>query len=205
MMQSKTCVVCGEDYGRPSNREFARWATQRACSHTCNGVLRRRPKKQRGPVQKRKPLTTRIEENTVACETTGCWLWTGTTRQGYGTIKMSRNGKRLNVAAHRASYMAFVGPIPAGLVIDHLCANTLCMDPHHLEAVTPEENGRRGTHGKQKHEPRTHCPNGHEYPDGPGELRSNRRCKVCKAAGKRRYKAGARARAEAMLERAKTQ
>jgi HNH endonuclease len=65
-----------------------------------------------------------------------CWRWTGDVSvRGYGRIKRR--------AAHRVSYELFVGPIPAGMTIDHLCFNTRCVNPAHLEPVTAEENLRR--------------------------------------------------------------
>jgi len=80
----------------------------------------------------------------------GCWLWHGTWRSGgwrrsaggarrYGTI--SYKGK--NRVAHRYMYEATVGPVPDGMVLDHLCGNTRCIFPRHLEVVTVNENSRR--------------------------------------------------------------
>jgi hypothetical protein len=71
-----------------------------------------------------------------------CWLWTRpVNRMGYAQICVGA-GKR--VFAHRLSYEVFVGPIPAGLQIDHLCRVHHCVNPSHLEPVTARENIMRG-------------------------------------------------------------
>lgn len=79
-----------------------------------------------------------------------CWIWTGTLRgrgRGYG-----RFCEGVNKLAHRVSYEHFIGPIPRGMEIDHLCRQTLCVNPRHLEAVAHRKNVQRGlvpgnTHG----------------------------------------------------------
>lgn len=70
-----------------------------------------------------------------------CWEWTaGTTSHGYGNFRVSEDSV---VGAHRFVYEWLVGPISEGLELDHLCSNTLCINPDHLEPVTGEENRRR--------------------------------------------------------------
>lgn len=71
---------------------------------------------------------------------TGCWIWTGAQLKGYGRLSTRSNPSGL---AHRIVYSALVGPIPDGLTLDHLCQNTLCVNPAHLEPVTASENLRR--------------------------------------------------------------
>ena len=76
----------------------------------------------------------------------GCWEWTKALHsRGYGQmITGSKTTKRHNVYAHRFAYETLVGPIPDGLVLDHLCRNPKCVNPAHLEPVTRQENIRRG-------------------------------------------------------------
>lgn len=70
-----------------------------------------------------------------------CWQWTGSCdKDGYGKFRFNNRHFR----AHRFVWELLVGPIPDGLVIDHLCRNTGCVNPDHLEPVTNEENLRRG-------------------------------------------------------------
>ena len=71
----------------------------------------------------------------------GCWEWVGRTgKDGYGSVGAARNSR----LAHRVSYEWWMGDIPDGLEIDHLCRNRACVRPDHLEPVTHMENVRRG-------------------------------------------------------------
>lgn len=71
----------------------------------------------------------------------GCWVWLGQqNRNGYGRFK--RRGER--IMAHKYFFQLYKGPIPEGLVLDHLCKVRACVNPNHLEPVTVQVNTLRG-------------------------------------------------------------
>lgn len=109
-----------------------------------------------------------------------CWLWTGV-KQGSGYGQFWLNGRMQ--PAHRVSYELVVGPIPAGLVIDHLCRVHHCVNPLHLEPVTHQTNVDRGESyliSAAVRGTKTHCPQGHPY-EGDNLIITplGRRCREC--------------------------
>lgn len=110
-----------------------------------------------------------------------CWLWTGYINKKtlYGEISARRkptlSGTKM---PHRTAWELLVAPIPPKHHIDHLCRVRHCVNPSHLEPVTPKVNAERGLHGAL----RTHCSKGHRLTPENSYVRpcdNSRKCRIC--------------------------
>lgn len=135
----------------------------------------------------------------------GCWLWQGTIdREGYPRIWVGNKveSDKVTRQAHRVSYEVYVGPIPGDLPLDHVChtddascaggdscTHRRCINPRHLEPVTPLENAAR-----QRRSPARTCANGHEMTPENTLLKQRRNrpnparnCRICTNESQRRH------------------
>lgn len=165
-MAKRTCSIDGCDQPHKARgwcfKHYRRW---RACGDPVGEPRIGRP---RGPMPlDPKRFWAKVEK------TAECWVWKGARGHWlYGLIRW--NGR--TELAHRVSYELLVGPIPDGLVIDHLCRNTLCVRPDHLEPVTNAENVLRGFSPPAIAARRAECAQGHPYtPENTGRRRGGTR------------------------------
>ena len=118
----------------------------------------------------------------------GCWEWTAVCGGGYGHFSI----KRKPIGAHRWAYEQLVGQVPKSLQIDHLCHNSetclggvtcphrRCVNPNHLDIVTPRENTLRGNTLPALNAQKSHCPRNHLYDERNTRLyRGKRHCRAC--------------------------
>lgn len=120
----------------------------------------------------------------IHIDSNGCWNWQGARdAAGYGFFGITDQGKVYQTRVHRIVYAWAVGPIPRGVEarkigqIDHLCRNTSCCNPVHLELVTQQVNVARGISPVAEAMKRTHCIHGHPLT----KIRNGKRreCKTC--------------------------
>lgn len=155
-------------------------------------------------VSEEKPLHVLVADRIkarIAVALDGCWEWTGHLSRGYAVFSL----KNRPVRVARASYEAFVGPIPEGLTIDHLCRNTRCVNPEHLEPVTRGENTLRGETVTAKNSRARACPKGHPYnEENTYRKRGRRMCRACRRLAQTTPEARAKGAARMRARRAKT-
>lgn len=120
----------------------------------------------------------------VVADPDGCWLWNAShTPQGYTQFWCAHGGQAQPrvTTGHKAAYEHWIGPVPAGLVLDHeACDIRGCVNPWHLRPKTHRANILRGTGATARNAAKTHCPQGHPY-DAENTLLTggHRQCRIC--------------------------
>jgi hypothetical protein len=123
----------------------------------------------------RRDPAERFMEKIVYCPS-GCWMWTDATSRNKGGYGYFLVDKKLRTA-HRWAYEHFIGPIPEGLVCDHICNVPGCVNPYHLRICTSEENCKRSPKYWSN---KTHCANGHPLEgDNLVPNKRQRQCREC--------------------------
>lgn len=126
-MNAPTCLACGATIAKQATWAYQYYATRKYCNLTCAADMR-----------------PDIEFDYTETAS-GCWEWCGRIdRNGYGkAYDQDRPAMQRVDWAHRVSFRRHVGEIPPGLELDHLCQNTICINPNHLEPVTRAEHAAR--------------------------------------------------------------
>jgi len=126
--------------------------------------------------QAKESLLKRFADSIFPEPNTGCWLWGGSIAgRGYGTLTT----KKKHIYAHRLSYTMYKGAIPEGLTIDHMCNNTYCVNPDHLQVLSLRENVLKNKSGPSENARKTHCKYGHPF-SGENLLIEKGRFRVCR-------------------------
>lgn len=124
-------------------------------------------------------LPERVESKVE--RTDECWIWTGSRQaNGYGYTSWWINGRWGHARTHRLFYEEYVGPIPAGMEVDHTCKVRACCKPDHLRIVTHAENlGTRDHRGPAR---TMTCKHGHPWTNETTyfDPRGNRSCRQCR-------------------------
>lgn len=161
----KVCEKCGTEIGG--------WSNQRKGPFACWCIRSQKARE-------------RILADSYVNER-GCWEWLGSRLySGYADMSIVRGCKRIRLG-HVISYLLFIGAIPEGHELDHLCKNRCCVNPWHLQPKTHIENTRAGGNAIKQF-----CKYGHPFtPENtysPPCKPTMRQCRECARTRKKQYK-----------------
>lgn len=169
---SRICEWCGTPFvlRRPSDRQRFHAASCRIAASI-------------------RPAPERFREKVRVTGSSECWIWRGGASGGYGNFF---DGKR-SVRAHRYSYELAHGPVRPAFDLDHLCRNTLCVNPAHLEVVTHRENVLRGVSPFAQKSRKSACARGHAFDEANTMTKRvgsavHRTCRTCNRLNAREWR-----------------
>ena len=154
-------------------------------------LCQRKEERRQAVASQRTPWEPRFWAKVNKDAPNGCWEWTARrTNLGYGQFH-TRDPKVTTRLTHRIAFLLVKGWLPpfeyAGLELDHLCRNTSCCNPDHLEVVPHRINMRRGETINARHAEKERCPRGHVY-DRFGK-NPQRSCSICNREKQKRFRA----------------
>ena len=151
------CTRCGTDFEPPPSSLKKNDYRCQACRRASNKASAAKARARTSPPSAE--IVERFWAKVDKSGPNGCWLWTASTRRGYGHFWW--NGRLC--LAHRVSWTLLRGEIPEGLTLDHLCRVHGCVNPDHLEPVTQKVNTLRGDTFPRRNSEKTHCAHGHRF------------------------------------------
>jgi len=133
-------------------------------------------------------IVRRFESRYIPEPNSGCWIWEGSLKRGYGHFSVGPAGRNKISQAHVFSYEMKHGSVPPGLQLDHLCRVRCCVNHRHLQAVTCRVNVLRGISPAAENAKKTHCKHGHSLSGDNLYLSEGfRYCKICRDRTRKRW------------------